>query len=304
MLVLNDSFKSKIKENTYIALGSFDGLHMGHLKLINKAKKLANINSGQSMVFAFKNHPLSVIYPELAPKILMSNATKLQILSVLKVDIVNLIDFDKNFMTISPEDFIANIVKTYNAKGIVVGYNYRFGYKNLGDVELLEELSKQYGYDLHVIEPVTFENETISSSRIRNALNEGNINKANLMLTRSYEMSGKVIVGKQLGRTIGFPTVNLDYNKMYVIPRGGVYITNLEYDGILYKGITNVGYNPTFMDNKLNIETYIFDFEKEIYNETVKIFFLNRIRDEKKFNSVEALTLQMQKDKIIAEKYF
>ena len=304
MQVLGDSFISKVYESTYIALGSFDGLHMGHLRLINAAKELADNNNGKSMVFAFKNHPLTVINPELAPKILMSNTEKLNILEDLGVDIVNLVDFSKSFMALSPEEFISSIVKAYNVKGLIVGFNYRFGYKNLGDVELLEEQSKVYGYKLYVVDSVTFENEAVSSSRIRSALAEGEIHRANLMLTRPYEMSGKVIIGKQLGRTIGFPTVNLDYDKMFVIPRGGVYITKLEYDGIVYKGITNVGYNPTFMDNKLNIETYIFDFSKEIYNENVKIYFLDRIRDEKKFNSIEALTLQMEKDKIIAEKYF
>lgn len=302
MVVMDENFDVKLETSTYIALGSFDGLHLGHLSLINKTIELSKTNNSKSMIFTFKNHPLSIINAEMVPKLLLNNETKVAILSKLGVDYINMIEFNKNVMQMCPEEFVSGIVSKYNACGLIVGFNYRFGYKNLGDVELLETLSKKYGFKLYVMSPVEYGGEPISSSRIRNVLSEeGNINKANFMLSRQFMIEGAVIKGKQLGRKLGFPTINLNYDRSFVLPRGGVYYTNIEYMNSIYKGITNIGYNPTVENTKLSVETFILNFNQDIYGENVRIYFIDRIRDEKKFYSLEELSAQLIKDKSFAE---
>ncbi len=303
MIIMEDNFKKYLQYNTYIALGSFDGIHIGHLSLVNKTIKLAKKNGAKSMIFTFKNHPLSIINKELAPKLIMDNFSKMKVLETFGLDIINMANFDNELMKLSPEDFILNLVNHYKAKGLVVGFNNRFGYKNLGDVELLKKISKKYGFDLCVVDPVKYKGQIVSSSIIRSSVSdEGDVKKAAKMLARPFMLQGNVIKGKQLGRTLGFPTVNLDYDKKFLLPRGGVYYTMVDYEGEIFRGITNVGYNPTVDDNKLGIETHILDFDKNIYNKHIKIYFIDRIRDEKKFNSIEFLADQLKKDKIYAKK--
>jgi len=297
MLIIRDNFKTKLEYSTYIALGSFDGLHLGHMHLINRTLELAKENNSKSMICTFENHPLSVINKEICPKLIMDNETKLMLLEKTGIDIVNLAKFDKEFMNISPENFIKNMVKCYNVKGIVIGFNYRFGYKNLGDVEMLQKYSTILGYKLYVCEAISTNEEVISSSKIRHLIDEGNIIKANELLGRPHTITGKVVKGKQFGRTIGFPTVNLNYNKEFILPKGGVYYTVVEYENHLYRAITNIGYNPTVEGGKLSVETHILNFDKQVYSEMIKINFIHRIRDEVKFNTFDELKQQLVKDK-------
>ena len=297
MLIIKDNFKTKLEVPTYIALGSFDGLHLGHMSLIDRTVQLAKENNAKSMVYVFQNHPLTVINPEISPKLIMSNNTKTKLLEDRGIDIVNLVSFDKDFMKITPEEFIKNMVNFYNAKGIIIGFNYRFGYKNLGDVQMLQRYSRVLGYKLYVCEAVSKNHELVSSSKIRHLIAEGDVVKARLLLGRPIAATGEVIKGKQLGRTIGFPTVNLNYNKGYILPKGGVYFTTIEYDNIIYKAITNIGYNPTVESGKLSVETYILGFDKQIYDEVIKINFIKRIRDEVKFDSIEQLKKQLEEDR-------
>ncbi|WP_097025492.1 bifunctional riboflavin kinase/FAD synthetase [Clostridium peptidivorans] len=303
MDLLGEEINKKIPYKTYIALGSFDGLHLGHRALVQKAMEVAKKNKGKSMIYTFKNHPLSIINKEIMPKLLMDNDMKIMALENMGVDYLSLINFSRDFMEVSPEDFICNIVKNYNAKGIIVGFNYRFGYKNLGDITLLKKLSIKYDFKLYVINPVKQNNELVCSSRIRNIISEqGDIKKANSMLYVPFSIEGKVVRGRQIGREIGFPTINLDYNKDFVIPKGGVYSTVVKYNDKLYKGVTNIGYNPTVENQKLSIETHILNFNNNIYDETIRIYFTGRIRDEKKFDSLEELACRIGKDKGYVEK--
>lgn len=302
MIVLEENFKSKLPDATYIALGSFDGVHLGHISLIKRAVKLGKISNCKSMVCTFTNHPKSVINPDLAPKLICDNETKNDIFRKLGIDIVNYMSFNEDFMKISPEDFIKNMIYYYNIKGFIVGFNYRFGYKNLGDVSLLKKLSMKYNFSLQVMKPVTCQNEIISSSRIRQLISDGNVNKANSMLFQPFMLKGKIIHGKQIGRTLGFPTINLDYDKKYILPKGGVYFSIVEYENIKYRGISNIGYNPTVHGGKLSVETHILNFDKDIYDKDVKIYFIKKIRDEKKFDNLDGLILQLQKDKQFASK--
>ena len=286
---MNEKLNRFLEEGTYsyVALGSFDGLHSGHLSLVNKIIELANENKGRSIVYTFKNHPRTLIKGATPPKLLMDNESKEEILEALGVDLIYFEEFNEEYMKLTPEGFIKYLCEKFKVKGIVVGFNYRFGYKNIGNIEMLKELSTKYGYELYVMEPCNYENEVISSTRIRDELLNGNVDKAMKMLNRPYIIKGKVVHGKKLGRTIGFPTANLDYSKEALIPRKGVYYTNVQWQGKIYKGITSVGNNPTVNGDKLTIETYILDFNNDLYGHNIKVYFIKKIRDEKKFNSID-----------------
>lgn len=304
MKIIQDNFNEVIETPSIIVLGSFDGIHSGHRELINSAKELAEkikltekIEDVEVMVCTFKNHPLSVVNKEICPKLIMSNEEKAILFEKLQVNILNFMEFNKEFMSISPEQFINSLKKHYNAKGIVVGFNYRFGYKNLGDVEILKKYSEILDYELFVVEPITSDGEVVSSSAIRHNLQEGNIERANKFLGRPFMLSGNIIKGKQIGRTMGFPTVNLNYDKKFVVPKGGVYGTIVEYKNCFYKAITNIGYNPTLEGSKLSIETNILNFDKNIYGEEIKLYFIEKIREEKRFGSIDELKNQLSKDK-------
>ena len=305
---MNEKLNRFLEEGTYsyVALGSFDGLHSGHLSLVNKIIELANENKGRSIVYTFKNHPRTLIKGATPPKLLMDNESKEEILEALGVDLIYFEEFNEEYMKLTPEGFIKYLCEKFKVKGIVVGFNYRFGYKNIGNIEMLKELSTKYGYELYVMEPCNYENEVISSTRIRDELLNGNVDKAMKMLNRPYIIKGKVVHGKKLGRTIGFPTANLDYSKEALIPRKGVYYTNVQWQGKIYKGITSVGNNPTVNGDKLTIETYILDFNNDLYGHNIKVYFIKKIRDEKKFNSIDDLVIQLKKDKYYAleEKFF
>ncbi len=301
MIIIDKELQDVQNSNNYIALGSFDGLHVGHLSLIYKVVEVAQKNSGKSMVFTFKNHPRAFINKENAPKLLMSNERKIELLENNKVDIVCFKEFNDEFMQITPKEFIEYLIFTYNAKGFVVGFNFKFGYKNLGDVELLRELQNEYGYELCVMEPCTYKNEVISSTRIRKALESGEVSDAYEMLNIPYSLSGEVVHGRQIGRTIGFPTANLKYDEKFVLPKIGVYYTNIKVNNNIYKGITSVGKNPTVEGKSLTVETYILDFNEDIYGKEIEVSFIRKIRDEKKFNGLKELKEQLEKDKSFAK---
>lgn len=300
MIVIGESYDGITKDDNYIVLGSFDGLHMGHLTLMNKAKEVAKKFNGKSMVFSFRNHPLSFIKPEIAPKLLMSTSEKIRVVEQLGIDIFCLVDFNKAFMEIEPERFIELLCEKYNAKGIIVGFNYKFGHKNKGNVTMLQKLQEVYNFKLYVLDPCKYQGEIVSSSRIREEISKGQVEAANEMIGREYFLEGKVVHGKKLGRTIGFPTANLDYKDIYVLPKIGVYYTNVLVNNVIYKGITSVGHNPTVNGNKLTIETYILDFNEDIYALDIRVYFIERIRDEEKFNSIQDLMNQLTKDKDFA----
>lgn len=301
MILINNDFNRVIQKSTYIALGSFDGIHKGHLALINKSIELSKNNDALSMVYTFKNHPRTFINKESAPKLIVTLSEKIKILEDLKVDLSSFVEFDKKFMKLEPEEFIDNLIKNYNVKGIVVGFNYRFGHKNKGDVRLLKELCNLKGIELCVIEPFTYKSEVVSSTRIRKALSEGELEDANNMLGRYFSLSGEVVSGKKIGRTINFPTANLKTDEKTILPKIGVYYTNVEIHGEIYKGITSVGNNPTVNGKNITVETHILNFDKDIYGKNIKLYFISKIRNEKKFNCLEELKEQLIKDKKFAE---
>ncbi len=300
MIVIEENSQDILKSDNYIALGSFDGLHIGHLSLIYKVVEVAKKYGGKSMVFTYKNHPKSFLNKENAPKLLMSNEKKVEILENNNMDIVCFKSFNKEFMQMTPKEFVEFLAVKYNAKGIVVGFNHKFGYKNLGNVELLKELQSEYGYKLFVMEPCKFKEKVISSTRIREDISKGEVLEAAKMLDRPYSVVGKVIHGRKIGRTIGFPTANLNYDKNFLLPGIGVYYTNVKVNNKLYKGITSIGKNPTVNGKILTLETNILDFDSDIYGEQIEVSFIKKIRDEEKFNGLDELKDQLKKDENFA----
>lgn len=301
MILIGDKLNEEMSKGIYVALGSFDGVHRGHTLLIDEIVNLAEENKGKSMVYTFRNHPLSVIDKNKTPRILIDNKTKEEVLEELGVDILCLREFNNELMKLSPEDFIQNLVNEFNVKGIVVGFNYRFGYKNEGDLHLLKDLSKKFNFELYIKKAYTIKDEIVSSTKIRKLVSLGEIKKANEMLGREYVLRGEVVGGRRLGRTIGFPTANLKTLDNMLIPKMGVYYTNVEVQRKIYKGITSVGNNPTVNGKNTTIETYILNFNEDIYGETIKVYFIDRIRDEKKFSGLEELKIQLEKDKSFAK---
>lgn len=301
MLIYDNKALDEESKNNYIALGSFDGLHLGHLSLVRKVKSLAEENDGKSIVFTFKNHPRAFINSNNKIELIMTNEEKINVLQKEGIDILAFQEFDEKMMKMMPDEFIKYLCKTYNIKGIIVGFNFKFGYKNLGNVDLLKKFEEEYKYKLYVMEACKSEGKIISSTNIRKELFYGNVRKVFNMLSRPYMLSGKVIDGKKLGRTIGFPTANLEINKQKVIPKKGVYYTNVKINEKFFKGITSVGNNPTVNGQELTVETYILNFSNDIYGKEINIYFIDRIRDEIKFNNINELIEQLKKDKKFAE---
>ncbi len=302
MIILDENSHEEFKEGTYIALGSFDGLHKGHMTLINKVVDEAMADGVKSAVYTFKNHPLTVANPELTPKLLMDNKQKIHLLKAKGIDVTIFISFTMEYMKTEAEDFIKMLIRDYNCKGFVVGFNFKYGYQNKGNIETLKVMAKKLGFKLFIMDAALSQDDVISSTRIRNLISKGHIEEANELLFEPFMLRGKVIGGKKLGRKIGFPTANMTYNDDYLLPKTGVYYTNILVDGVLHKGISSVGFNPTVEGTDLSIETHILDFDEEIYGREVKVYFINYMRDEEKYDSLDELVIQLKKDEEFARK--
>lgn len=286
-----------LKFDTVITLGSFDGLHLGHQNLLKETKDLAKKLGVRPLVVTFDPHPRQVLQPESSFKLLTTLEEKLNLISELGFEEVAIIPFTKNLAEWDPELFVQKyIVDNLRAKGVVVGFNFRFGKQRKGDVELLTNLGKKYNFTVKVVEAVFIDGLKISSSLIRGLLEKGSIELANKLLGRPYFLIGKVIKGKGRGKILGYPTANLSISDAKLIPLCGVYAVWITLRGEKFKGAMNIGKNPTFDEKNLSIEVYIFDFNSEIYGERIKVELINYVRGEKKFPSPEALKLQIEKD--------
>jgi len=291
-------------KNTVIALGNFDGIHVGHQENIRRTVKSARIAGYKSAVFTFNNHPKNVIAGKGVVKNIMYQDEKIEMLKRMGVNYLFTIDFDYNISHTDPEEFIINVLMNkMNCKEIYCGFNYRFGYKAAGTTDLLMDVGRRRGFGLHVMDPIKVKGQVVSSTLIRDLIAEGKVDECKLMLGRYYSIGGEVVRGNMIGRTIGFPTSNILIDESMVTPSNGVYITRCNYGFKQYEGITNVGIKPTIGDNKRVIETHIFDFNKDIYGRLIKVEFIKKIRDEMKFPSVDALAEQIDKDCKTAREY-
>ena len=282
--------RDEIKEDTVVALGDFDGVHLAHKKLMRETVEKAKEEGIASAVYIFdKNNKKG--------KVITSQELKESLIFYEGIEIIAVQETNEDFFKTSCEDFIKNIIKgKLNAKFVVAGRNYTFGKGGKGTSELLCELCEKEGIKALIIEDVLYENKTISSSEIRNLLAEGNIEKANILLGYNYIIKGKVEKGKQLGRTLGFPTANVYPEENIALPRFGVYLAEVEISGEKLKAIVNVGVRPTVNGKEPSVEAYIKGIERDLYGEEIKISFIKFIRGEKKFASVDELKKQIEAD--------
>lgn len=289
-----DNYKEN-RFNTAIALGNFDGIHIAHKELILNMVEDAKETGLKPGILLFHTHTRLTLEGK-SPSLLTSKEQKIEILKDLGIEIIYSIEFDKNLMKLSPDEFIKKIlIKKLNAKSICVGFDYRFGFKASGNVDVLKELGDRYGFKVIVIDPI-YKDNVVSSTRIRNLIREGKIEEANEMLGRNYSIIGKVVGGNKMGNKLGFPTANLELEDNFIIPKIGIYETNIILDGKLYIGATSVGTNPTFENNILKIENHILDFQGDIYGKIIEVRFIRYLRDEVKFENIEDLKEQINKD--------
>jgi riboflavin kinase/FMN adenylyltransferase len=291
--------------NPVLTIGNFDGVHRGHLVLFEKVKERARTIHGQSAVMTFDPHPLRVMRPGNDPLLITPLEQKLKLIGDAGIDVIFCVPFTRSFARISAEDFVRRIlVDKIGIKEIVVGYDYTFGHLRKGSIELLQRMGSEMGFRLHVLGPVKIEGSLVSSTAIRNLVKEGNLSEVKRLLGRDYQICGTVVRGKNRGgRLLGFPTANLKLVDE-LIPKGGVYAVRVVVDQEVHQGVTNIGYNPTFGDRALSVETHILDFSGDLLGKTIRINFVERLRDEKTYKSVEELADQIGKDILEARELF
>jgi len=306
MQVIHSSDKKNYFDcNTGVGLGNFDGLHIGHMALINTLIREAQLNGLSSIVYTFTKHPENILRKKLITPLLLTEQKKIDLLRETSLDYLYFDEFNEEFSRLLPEEFVKYVlINKLHIKLAVVGYDYRFGYKGQGEIPLLKELGKKYGFKVVVLPAIKCDNEIISSTKIRKSIINGELETSYKLLGRNYSIIADVVSGRRIGNTIGFPTANIHPEAFLVLPVNGVYITKTLLDGKLYNSITNVGYNPTFEDSKeKTVETHLIDFNQDIYGKKIEVFFLKKIRDEKKFDSVESLIQQIAKDMQEAKEY-
>ncbi|MBI4698432.1 MAG: bifunctional riboflavin kinase/FAD synthetase [Nitrospirae bacterium] len=280
-----------------LAIGNFDGVHLGHQAIFRRLVDRAREKHGTAIALTFEPHPLRIIAPERAPKLLTPFKDKMNLIKNLGVDVIICLNFTKDFAHIEAENFIDNILyKTIGVKEIFIGSNYRFGKGRKGSPQLLRDMGGKFGFAVNVVDDIKIDETTVSSSKIRTLIAKGRIEEASAFLGRNYSVIGIVIEGAKRGKSLlKTPTANIAvFNEL--LPKDGVYAVTADIDEKIYGGAANVGYNPTFEDKKFSFEVHILGFDGEIVGKTIRVNFIKRIRDEIKFTSVEALAKQVRKD--------
>lgn len=296
-IITNIKEAPEIKYDISAALGYFDGMHLGHKKIL-----AATAKSGMKRaVITFRNSPAAFCCPGLDVKRLMSPEDKIDFLKKEGIDYLFMYEFDDYIKNMSKEDFVVNFIAGFNIRQTVIGFNYTFGKSKTGTKHDLKKLCAQHNIGVEIIRPVRCRGEIISSTAIRRYLQNGDILRANAMLGEPYALSGAVVAGKQIGRKLGFPTANIQFDGDMLVPKWGVYLTNVIIKGEKYMGLTNIGDNPTLKAGKLSVETFIMDFKNNIYDREVRLEFVDFLREEKKFENTDALKQQIAADIEIAK---
>ena len=288
-----------------LALGNFDGLHRGHLKVIERVKRGAAEHGGIAMAMTFDPHPSRVVRPDKAPPLLMTKAQRLEALDRAGIHCVAVVRFTLDLSHWDPETFVRTVlVEWLRVSEVWVGANFLFGHERSGNFTLLRTLGQRHGFRAEKIDPVRYKEFVVSSTRIRRLVAEGRMDEASALLGHPYVLSGVIVEGHHRGRDIGFPTANLRTDNE-LIPPHGVYATTLTIDGIVHAGLTNIGVNPTFGDGaEATIETYLLRYEGDLYGREVQLGFVQRLRDERRFDDVDALIAQIEADRRRAERLF
>ncbi|MDI6785836.1 MAG: bifunctional riboflavin kinase/FAD synthetase [bacterium] len=298
------NFKSKVfkKQGSIITAGVFDGVHYGHQNIIKEVVKESNSKNLISAVLTFYPHPLQIITKS-APRLISSLDERIKLLKELGVSKVLLVNFNQEIANLSPEDFVSQIlIDKLGMKKIWVGEDHTFGIKQRGNIDLLKKMSQKYNFEVNRVPSLRIDDTIISSSLIRKFIEDGDIKKANQFLNHSFCITGRVIKGSNRGKEIGYPTANIYLEKELTIPKEGVYATYIKYKNQYFKSVANIGIRPTFRENVLTLETHIFDFSKNIYQENISVYFIRRIRSEEVFSNKEELVEQIRKDRLSADK--
>ena len=305
MRLFHGTDNAEIQRPTVLTLGVFDGLHLGHQLIMRTVVNRAHETGAVPTVITFDPHPRAVLHPESAPPLLQTLDQKVEGFGVLGIQQTIVIRFDEAFSQIRAEEFLCDTVKDrLHAKEVYLGCGFAFGHDREGNIELLRRVSQKLGFVADEVPEVRFRNQRVSSSKVRRLLAEGKVNLARRLLGRPYGVEGRVERGAERGRTLGFPTANL-HPRNRVIPRHGVYATGTLIDGKWRRSITNVGVRPTFeRDTEPSVETFVIDWAGDLYGDVVRVRFLYRLRDEKKFGSVAELKAQIENDVKRAQSYF
>jgi riboflavin kinase/FMN adenylyltransferase len=280
-----------------LTLGIYDGVHVGHQKIIRRVIERAKEIGGTSCVVTFDPHPREVLMPDAAPDLLTSTKKKIELLEALGVDSVCLIRFTREFAQVEAREFVKDfLINTLRTRAIIEGYDWRFGKGRKGDVELLREIGKENGYEVEQVDGVVVDGQVVSSTLTRKLILEGDLDTAASYLGRRYSITGDIVEGSRLGREIGFPTANIEPHHE-AIPPNGIYAVRVKVAGARKNGTLNIGVRPTVTEaRRRTIEVHIMDFYQDIYNEEIEVTFVEKLRDEKKFPSLDALTEQIKKD--------
>jgi len=280
-----------------VGLGNFDGVHIGHQRLICEVRDIAREIGGVPALITFYPHPTAVLQPDSCPPMLLSQESKQELIAALQIDALFQLTFDEEFAKIQPETFIKEILhQGLNAQGVVVGYNFTFGQFGRGTPDLLAKWAPCYGYRLSVVPPVTLDGEVVSSTLIRTLLKNGCVAEAARFLGYYSFVEGLVVPGEKRGGVLGFPTANIDIVHSLLVPANGVYSVVAHVGETKISGLANVGYKPTFEGRTRNVEVHLLDFAQDLYGQVIKVEFIQRIREEKKFISSEDLVRQIEQD--------
>ena len=296
MTIIEELKPDSTSEETILTIGVFDGVHLGHRHLMSELTKQANTTNRRAGVITFQNHPASVINPEFKPNFITSVKDRVDLLLETGVDFVSPISFDLEVSKLSAEQFTGILVEVLNMSGLIVGPDFRMGKNRDADVSKLADIGVDQGFEVQVVEQQKSNKCPIRSTAIRNLLSVGDVHSASGMLGRYYSTAGEVMHGLKRGRDLGFPTCNLIPTVGMAIPKDGIYATFANIGNKKYMAATSIGTRPTFDEGGRTIESYILDFDKEIYGQTIKLEFIKYLRDEKAFDTVENLIVQMNKD--------
>ena len=282
---------------TSLAIGTFDGVHLGHQQLITEAVSDSLHHNRPSVIFTFDRHPMELIQPDRFQGYLTTPEQKIKYLESLGCDHMVIAHFDSTLRDTDAEAFLKKVTHSLmGAKTIYVGEDFRFGRKQTGDVQFLKERQTAYGYELHARSLVLMNGMKVGSSEIRQLLKVGAIAEANEMLSRPYTLAGKVTEGRMLGRTIGYPTANLHRKTNQIIPADGIYATRVRWNGQMWKGATSIGFRPTVGGNERTIETFLLGFEGNLYEQEIEVEFFQRLREERHYPTLDQLKAQIERD--------
>jgi len=279
-----------------LTIGNFDGVHRGHQAIFQTLIQRARAIGGTAVVLTFDPHPLKILAPERCPPLITPTAKKLALMQACHLDCVVCLPFTRELANLSPSTFVEDVLLgALGMQEIFVGYDFAFGKGRQGTIALLQEIGHQAGFRVHTIEPISIEGKVVSSSDIRQGIQQGRVEEAALLLGRLYSLTGTVVEGYRKGRELGFPTANVQSSDE-LIPGRGVYAVLADWQGRRYEGVANIGYNPTFGRTRLSVEIHLFDFAAQLYGEVVEVHFVRKIRDERAFPTVDDLVQQIRQD--------